>query len=144
MLATYTNLNAISTNQDYSTASAALHAAGTLLERGGFSNPTYTDAILDNYQHNGAYFVIAPGIALPHARPIGVLKSGISILTLKTPLDFGNTANGPADLIVALAATGNNDHLALLSQLVTTLSDRWRYQQLVAAESAAALYQLLE
>ena len=144
MLANYTNMNAIQTQASCTDAKSALELVGNLLTNGGFATAAYTQAITENFAEHGAYFVIAPGIALPHARPTGVKQSGISIVTLTSPVDFGNVANGPADLPIGLAATGNNDHLQLLAELVQMLSARWRYEQLVAAQTPDAVLKLLQ
>ena len=44
----------------------------------------------------GPYIVIIPHIAIAHARPSdNVLKNGISLITLKEPVEFGNKDNDP-------------------------------------------------
>ena len=51
--------------------------------------PRYYQAILDGVEQFGPYFVIAPGLAMPHGRPEeGVKKTGFSLVTLKKPLEF--------------------------------------------------------
>lgn len=47
--------------------------------------PRYYQAILDGVEQFGPYFVIAPGLAMPHGRPEeGVKKTGFSLVTLKS------------------------------------------------------------
>lgn len=47
--------------------------------------PRYYRAILDGVEQFGPYFVIAPGLAMPHGRPEeGVKKTGFSLVTLKS------------------------------------------------------------
>lgn len=145
MLTNYTNLNAIAVRQNDIDATSVLTQTGDLLTAGGFADNRYTTAILDSFRSHGAYFVIAPGIALPHARPEqGARRTGISILTLTRPVDFGNAANGPADLLIGLAATSSDDHIELLQELVVKLSERWRYTAIVEATTKAAVLHLLE
>ncbi len=72
----------------------------------------------------GTYAVIAPGIVLLHARPEdGVLKPGLAMVTLSTPVNFGHTENDPVDLVFALAATDKTSHLQGLQELAQLLSD---------------------
>ena len=35
----------------------------------GFTEPTYTEAMIDVVRDMGPYIVLAPGLAMPHARP---------------------------------------------------------------------------
>ncbi len=45
---------------------------------------------------NSAHIVIAPGIALPHARPEdGVIDSTVAVVRLAEPVNFGNEDNDP-------------------------------------------------
>ena len=45
--------------------------------------PRYYQAILDGVAQHGPYFVIAPGLAMPHGRPEeGVKKTGFALVTL--------------------------------------------------------------
>ncbi|WP_125579020.1 PTS sugar transporter subunit IIA [Lacticaseibacillus suibinensis] len=145
MLSQFTNLKAIKVLAPLTTPEQAIRQAGALLVSGGFATPFYTQAMLTSFKANGAYFVIAPGIAMPHARPEnGVLVDGISLLTLQTPLDFGNAANGPADLIIGLAATGADRHIQLIQAIAKAFSARWRYRQLMSCTTSKQVLSLLE
>lgn len=47
--------------------------------------PRHYRAILDGVEQFGPYFVIAPGLAMPHGRPEeGVKKTGFALVTLKS------------------------------------------------------------
>ncbi len=53
--------------------------------------PRYYQAILDAVEQHGPYFVLAPGLAMPHGRPEeGVKKTGFALVTLKKPLEFNH------------------------------------------------------
>lgn len=44
----------------------------------------YVDAIIRSHEEIGPYYVLAPGLAMPHARPEqGVHKTGLSLLYVK-------------------------------------------------------------
>lgn len=98
--------------------------AGNLLLKNGYVKEAYITAMINMVKDLGPYIVIAPGIALAHARPEdGVVKTGLSMITLKKPVNFGNKANDPVDIVFALGAEDSNNHLDLLGELSAFLSD---------------------
>jgi PTS system ascorbate-specific IIA component len=102
----------------------ATEIAGSLLIKSGVALPEYIVAMKRVLKEMGPYAVIAPGIVLLHARPEdGVLKPGLALVTLSTPVNFGHTENDPVDLVFALAATDKTSHLQGLQELAQLLSD---------------------
>lgn len=84
----------------------------------------YVANIIQQKEAIGPYFVIAPRIAMPHARPEeGAHKLGLSILKLREGVIFGAQENDPVDFIVMFAAPDGNSHVELISQLAEFLSD---------------------
>jgi mannitol operon transcriptional antiterminator len=103
----------------------AVDQAGRLLLDIGAIEATYVEAMKENIMTYGPYVVVAPGVALLHARPEdGVKELCISIATLQSPVEFGHPDNDPVDLVIALGAVDNRSHLKALAQLVTLLRDR--------------------
>ena len=101
----------------------SMRLSGQLLVDSGFIKKGYIDLTIKNVEENGPYIVIAPGIALSHYRPDEtVLKTGLSLLTLKESLHF-NSENDPVDIVLTLASTNDEDHLNLLQQLCCYLSE---------------------
>src|SRR5699024_1178059 len=93
----------------------------------------------------GTYVVIAPGFALAHSRPSpAVLRTGMSFVSLRTAVEFGAAANDPVDLIIGLAATDQDSHLQVMSALARVLSDSKIMAQLRAADSPAAVREILD
>ncbi|ATG51439.1 PTS lactose transporter subunit IIC [Brachybacterium vulturis] len=62
------------------------------------------------------------GFAIPHCRTDAVQEAALGVLRLAEPVDFG-AADGPADLIIGIAAPAGTDdqHLQLLAQLSRAL-----------------------
>ncbi len=59
-----------------------LLAAGTI-------TPDYVAAIRDQHRQLGPYYVLAPGLAMPHARPEeGAKGLGLSLLKLERGVSF--------------------------------------------------------
>ena len=84
---------------------AAVTAAGDVLVSSGATAPAYTGEMIAAIEQMGAYMVIAPGIALPHARPSpAVLRVGLSVVALARPGPFGHPQNDPVTLVLALGA----------------------------------------
>lgn len=114
----------------------AVRHAGRLLVNSGGVEPRYIGAMIDMVGEIGPYIVIAPGIALPHARPEdGVLQPCMSLLTLDPPVDFGNESNDPVDLVVAFGAPESAGHLEALRDLARLLEDEERLERLRSAVS---------
>ncbi|HHY35129.1 MAG TPA: PTS sugar transporter subunit IIA [Firmicutes bacterium] len=101
----------------------AVRAAGALLESKGDISPAYTEAMVKVVRELGPYAVIAPGVALPHARPEdGVRRSCLGLVRLAAPVEFGNKANDPVDLVFPLGGTRDEGHLEVLAALAGFLS----------------------
>ncbi|AMC94348.1 PTS sugar transporter subunit IIB [Erysipelothrix larvae] len=102
---------------------AVRKSAKPLLEAGKITEG-YIQAIIDSAIEAGPYFVIAPHVALPHARPeMGVKENAIGITTLKNPVEFGNASNDPVKYVFTLSAVDNSKHLDALATLAELLDD---------------------
>lgn len=100
-----------------------LQLTGELLEDAGLTEPRYTRAMAEVIDELGPYIVIAPGVALPHARPErGVRKAGLVLLTLAEPVAFGDSENDPVWLAIGLAGTDDRAHENALSEIALVLT----------------------
>jgi mannitol/fructose-specific phosphotransferase system IIA component (Ntr-type) len=114
----------------------AIRAVGKFLVEDGAVEERFVDAMIRVAKEFGPYIVVAPGIALPHARPEdGVIKASIAIARLKTPVNFGNEDNDPVDLVIALAAIDNEQHIEGLQQLALVLYEDENKKALKAAKT---------
>ncbi|MHA6647240.1 PTS sugar transporter subunit IIA [Aerococcus urinae] len=114
--------NRIALQVDLDCPEAAIQYGGSLLEADGLITKAYTQAMFDRYHKQGPYFVIAPGIAFPHARPEeGALATGFSLVTFKQPIIFSHPSNDPVHLMLCLSATDSQKHLEALMQLAELL-----------------------
>lgn len=101
----------------------AVRAGGELLVKAGKCENRYVDAMIKAIEDLGPYMVLAPGLALAHARPQdGVIKAGISIVTLATPVEFGSEENDPVGLLISLCGADNKSHIGMLQELAQFLS----------------------
>jgi PTS system ascorbate-specific IIA component len=122
----------------------AVRLAGDLLTGSGATAPEYTDEMIRAIETLGPYVVLAPGLALAHARPSpAVHRTGLSWVTLAEPVPFGHAANDPVRLVVGLAGLDHDAHVAALAQLAGLLGDDEHEKALLGAGSPAELRALL-
>lgn len=118
----------------------AILAAGKLLVDANAVDDRFPPAMIRVAEEFGPYIVIAPGVALPHARPEdGVIKASIAIARLKEPVEFGNADNDPVFLLVALAAIDHEQHIQGLSQVANILGDDESLEKLRTAKTEQEL-----
>ncbi|MBM4464050.1 MAG: PTS sugar transporter subunit IIA [Chloroflexi bacterium] len=122
----------------------AVHEAGKLLVKAGMVEPRYIEAMVQMVKDIGPYIVIAPGVALPHARPEdGVKKACMSLVTLSPPVNFGNEHNDPVKLVVAFGTTDNKAHIEALTELARLLGDSTKLEGLARASSPEEILKLI-
>lgn len=122
---------------DWQTAIKAV--AEPLLQEDAISQ-SYVDAIIQQKLEIGPYFVIAPRIAMPHARPEqGAKKLGLSVLRLAQGVNFAADENDPVEILFMFAAPDSNSHIEMISQLAEVLSDEEKMARVMAASSQAEL-----
>ena len=112
----------------------AVRAGGDLLVKAGVCEPRYVDAMVQVVEKLGPYMVLAPGIALAHARPEdGVLRVGMSIVTLSTPVNFGSEANDPVRLVISFGGIDKISHVGMLQELAIFLTEQSNQDLLTSA-----------
>lgn len=115
---------------------AAVREAGAVLAAAGFTAPAYADEMIRMIEEHGPYVVIAPGLALAHARPgPTVLRDGIAVVTLANPVPFGHPYNDPVSVVVALAVVSSEAQIALVAELANVFNDSTAITDLAAATS---------
>lgn len=143
-LSTLLTGDAIRIGSDAGDWRAAVRASGDALVGCGATTPAYTDEMIATVEQLGPYIVIAPGIALAHARPSpAVLRTGMSLVTLATPVAFGHRQNDPVRLVVGLAAPDDEGHVTALATLAEFLTDEDRRTALLSASDPATIRKLI-
>lgn len=114
----------------------AVRSGGQLLVEEGVCEPRYVDAMVQAVSDMGPYMVLAPGIALAHARPEdGVLAVGMSLITLATPVEFGSETNDPVQLVISFGGVDKEKHIGMLQALSRFLVEEENQQLLKTAQS---------
>ncbi|MGI6140986.1 MAG: PTS sugar transporter subunit IIA, partial [Caldicoprobacterales bacterium] len=118
----------------------AVRKVGQLLVEGQLASPGYVDAMIRLMNELGAYIVIAPGVAMPHARSEdGAKKTGLAILVPNKPVVFGHQKNDPVRIILALVATDNKSHLQAMRELSTLISREEILEEVILSKTPEEL-----
>lgn len=114
----------------------SIREAAKPLLRDNVVEKKYVQKMIDNVLELGPYIVIAPKIALAHARPEdGVNEIGLSLLVSEKPIEFSNDKQHTANLVFCLAATDSTSHLSLLSDLAQIFGEQSNIDNLCKLKS---------
>lgn len=122
----------------------ALRAIGDVLLTSGSITPQYIENMVQSYLDLGPYFVIAPGIAIAHAKPDdSVLHNDIALMVCPQEIQF-NSHNDPVSLIFGLCATSGHGHMDGLMALSELLSDESTTKLLAKANDIESIMKLIQ
>ncbi len=100
----------------------------------------YIKAIFNSHQELGPYYVLAPGLAMPHARPEqGAIKNGLSLLHIKQGVSFDAQENDPIYVVIMLCALSGDEHINMITALADIFSDDERLSALLNAASMESI-----
>ncbi len=124
----------------------AIIKGGQMLIDKQAAKPEYLTTIIEKCKVNGPYIVIAPGIAMPHARPEeGALALGYGLVTLKNPVVFGDPDNDPISLMLYIAAPDVKAHNEeAITQIAELCDDEPTIEKILAADDVEEIYTLLD
>ena len=132
--------SAINIGADAADWRSAVQLAGQALVASGAATPDYGVQMVRMIEEHGPYVVIAPGLALAHARPgREVLADGLAIVTLAVPVAFGHPHNDPVSVILGLAIKAADGHLAAVADLANIFNDSTAIADLAAATTASEI-----
>jgi PTS system ascorbate-specific IIA component len=119
-------------------------ASKPMLEQGKITEG-YVEAMIQSVDEFGPYIIIAPMIAMPHARPeAGSLEIGLSVLKLEEPVSFTNNDENFASLIIVLSCKEDGKHIEVLGQLAEVLSDEDNYNKALKAQSVKDILEVFD
>lgn len=120
----------------------AIRLAAQPLVRKGCIKEQYVKAMIDSIHELGPYVVLAPKVAIPHARPEnGVHQLSMSFLRLEEGVLFPQ--NKKVHLLFVLAAVDSESHLLALAQLSEMLSDEAEIEKLIQAKTSEEVLQMI-
>ncbi|MFC6276246.1 PTS sugar transporter subunit IIA [Psittacicella hinzii] len=110
-------------NQQAADWEQAIKIGTDLLEKSGAITSNYYPTIIKSVKELGPYVILAPGLAMPHARPEdGVNKTAFALVTLETPVLFPGEED-PVSALVTLAGADANSHGNALKQIADLFDD---------------------
>ncbi len=123
-----------------------IRLAAQPLLKNGFIEERYIDAMIAKVVEIGPYIVIAPKVAIPHARPEeGALKMGISLLHSEKPIQFDfEDEDTNVNLVFVLSGVDNTSHLTALQQLASLLEEEEDIAYMVGEKDINKLYQFIQ
>ena len=125
---------------------SAIIMGGRFLVENRAATPEYLETIIKKCRDNGPYFVIAPGIAMPHARPEeGALALGYSLVTLKKGINFGDPENDPVRLMIYIAAPNVKAHNEeAVCQIADLCDDEATIEKIINASTSGEIAGILK
>lgn len=106
-------------------------------------DPSYVSAIKKSTIENGPYYLVAPQIAMPHARPeAGAKGTALTLTLLQKGVVFDGAAE-PVKLLLGLAAADPTSHIDAIQALCELLSDDDALGELFSAQSEKEITNLL-
>ncbi|WP_193016181.1 PTS sugar transporter subunit IIA [Proteus sp. FME41] len=110
----------------------------------GCIEPRYIDAIYSSHEKIGPYYVLGPGIAMPHARPEdGVNQLSLALMIVEQGVEFGADENDPVKLLIVLAAKDNDSHINAIMKLAELFDNDKDIQTLFNAKSKADVFAVI-
>jgi mannitol/fructose-specific phosphotransferase system IIA component (Ntr-type) len=123
----------------------AIKISGKILAEQGIVEDKYIDAMIRTFQEFGSYIVIAPGVAIPHARPEdGAKRVGLAIVTFKDPIKFGNPENDPVKICIAFASPNKTQHVKILAAIAKLLQHKEDIDAIANAENPKEVIEILQ
>lgn len=90
----------------------AIAVAAAPLIASGAVERDYPTAIIASTEKFGPYYILMPGMAMPHARPEdGVKRDAFSLVVLKSPVVFSDGKE--VSVLITLAATSSDIHTGI-------------------------------
>ncbi|TNG93921.1 PTS ascorbate-specific transporter subunit IIA [Testudinibacter sp. TR-2022] len=141
--------DSIKLNQQATDWQAAIKIGTDMLVKSGAVEVRYHNAIVDSIKKLGPYIILAPGLAMPHARPEdGVNKTAFALVTLSTPVTFEGEET-PVDVLITLAGSDSNQHMQGLMEITQILEDEESesgvdLEKIKACQTKEEIYQVID
>lgn len=118
-------------------------AVEPLIESGAVQ-PQYYDAIVESTEEYGPYYILMPGMAMPHARPeAGVNRDAFSLITLTEPVTFSDGKE--VSVLLSLAATSSKIHTSVaIPQIIALFELENSIERIKACKSDEEVLALIE
>lgn len=133
------------TNDEKLSIDVALDLTCSALIKSGKVEARYADAIKATHKKIGPYYVLAPKIAMPHARPEdGVNETALQLTVFKKGVNLGSSDNGDVYFSITLAAIDSDGHVLTIMALSELFQNDEDIEKIINAEGKAEIIKILE
>lgn len=103
----------------------------------------YPENVIKITEQHGPYYIIGPGIAMPHSRPEdGALKNCFSLVVLEKPVLFDDQE---IKLLIGFAATDAQIHLEkALPQIVAIFEDTTIAEKIISSKNKDEVLKIIK
>lgn len=132
---------------DVATREECLQAMVDGMEKAGFVNDKAAYLATVNERENKGSTGIGFGVAIPHGKSSGVVSAGLAFARLAKPIDWNSLDGKPVQIVFLIGVPekdAGNEHLKILIALSKKLIHEDFRQKLLAINSAAELYTVLQ
>ncbi|TWT11285.1 PTS sugar transporter subunit IIA [Streptococcus sp. sy004] len=118
-------------------------AVNPLIESGAVTE-TYYENIIASTEEHGPYYILMPGMAMPHAQAgEGVNRDSFSLITLTEPVTFSDGKE--VSVLLTLAATSAAIHTSVaIPQIIALFELENSIERLVACQSPEEVLAMVE
>ncbi len=129
--------NSVLIGQEANSWEEAVKLGTDILVKSGAIESRYYDEIVKITKEIGPYYLLMPGVAMPHSRPdAGVNKDCFGVTILNKPVKFGEDESEYAQILLTLAATSSDAHAEVaIPQIMQLLEDEENVDRLILAKS---------
>lgn len=114
------------------------------LHKNGAIDEKYIDAIIKRTKEIGPFYILAPGLAMPHERgEMGAKKDAFTFLTLEKPVVFDS--GDEVDILIGFSATNDEVHVAsAIPQIVMLFEDDSSFDEIRNMKTPEELFAYIE
>lgn len=118
-------------------------AVQPLIDSGAVTRDYY-EAIIASTEEHGPYYILMPGMAMPHAQAgVGVHRDAFSLITLTEPVTFSDGKE--VSVLLTLAATSPAIHTSVaIPQIIALFELEHSIERLVACQSPEEVLAMVE
>jgi PTS system ascorbate-specific IIA component len=123
----------------------ALDLTCSTLIASGKIEQSYVNAIKESHKKIGPYYVLAPKVAMPHARPEdGVNETALQLTVFKKGVDLESKDNGNVYLSITLAAMDADGHILTIMALSELFQNDDDIEKIINADNKADIIEILK
>lgn len=144
-LADYLELDQITLMSELNSWETAIRIGSEPLLKKGIITADYIEAMIQAVELYGPYIVIAPKVAMPHAKPEnGAVELGISLLKLDKPIYFNESDEKAVNIFFIISIPDQKSHLKLLKAINKLVEDEDKVKRMILSPTKEELINVIK